>query len=141
MNRRLISSAPLFMGLALGACSTDQSLAQDPNKDENNPHVEVRTPTRGKTLMDGSQKITVTGFASDDVGVATVAVNGQEAVLAADGSFSVQVTLKPGVTLLHTVATDTSGNIDSDTRAVLSGSLVAMNTPVTSSFTAQINGQ
>ena len=50
-----------------------------------------------------------------------VLVNGSIARIKADRTFSVPVSIRPGITLIHTIVTDGAGNSTHDTRAVLSG--------------------
>ena len=67
--------------------------------------------------------ITVTGFASDDVGIATGSVNGAPATLTPLGpapfvNFSFPLALALGPNRIVTVATDTDGLTATDTRTV-----------------------
>lgn len=72
-----------------------------------------------------AQETTVLGTATDDVGVASVSVNGVSADLSPPGGegtlstdFSATIALTPGANTVETIATDTSGKIGSDTRTI-----------------------
>jgi hypothetical protein len=87
------------------------------------PGLTVAEP-EANLCIDGSET-TVTGTATDDVGVATVTVNGNSALLNPAGGegtlstdFSATISLVEGANSIETIATDTSGKIGSDTRTV-----------------------
>ena len=68
---------------------------------------------------------TVSGTATDDIGVASVTVNGVDAILAPAGGegtlstdFSATISLTPGANVVETIATDTSGKTGSDNRMI-----------------------
>ncbi len=79
------------------------------------PQVAISAPADGATVS--SPSLTVTGTASDNVGVASVSVNGQAAVLNS-GSWSATVTLPPGTSTVTAVGTDGAGNTASASRSV-----------------------
>ena len=72
------------------------------------PSVSITAPANGSTVTSAAQ--TVTGTATDNVGVKTLTVNGQPAAVGAGGAFSAPVTLTPGANTITVVATDAEGN-------------------------------
>ncbi len=134
--RRILLTACL-----LAACG-DRGLTDGDStpRDAVPPTLDVRAPGRG-AIAGGQQSIEVRGRVTDDAsGVARVQVNGRDAAVDAQGNFTVTLPLVPGLTLLHTTATDKAGNEQSDNRAVLGGTLVPVDTMVTDAFTARIDG-
>ena len=130
----------LTFGLTLGlAAVTGCGVTQgDYANDKVQPTLAVATPERG--TMSNSTELTVTGTASDDdSGVAKVTVNDAPAMMNADGSFSATVQVAEGVQLLRTVVTDRAGNISTDTRAVMAGTLVKATDPLTNAVIAKID--
>ncbi len=79
------------------------------------PAVAITGPADGSTVT--AAAVTVTGTTSDD-GPVSVKVNGQDATLAADRTWSVAVPLVPGANTLTATATDADGNIASAQRGV-----------------------
>ena len=71
------------------------------------PELSVTSPADGATVS--STPVNVTGTASDNVGLASVTVNGIPVVVTA-GAYSVDVDLIEGVNAITVIATDTSGN-------------------------------
>jgi hypothetical protein len=120
----------LFLPLlvAAGACA-DRGLAEEAPRDAVAPRIDVRAPARGSILQSGSS-VEVRGTVSDDTGVAKLTINGNIVQVNGDGTFVAVTAAQPGITLLHTVVTDLDGNQQSDTRAVLGGTLVPVETPV-----------
>ncbi len=115
----------------LVACGDPSSLPDEQTyaPDVLPPELDVRSPTRG-TIQDGTPAIEVRGVARDRSGIREVRVNGVAATLGEDGAFMTSVPAQPGLTFLHTVATDGGGNQQTDTRAVLGGRLVPIETAV-----------
>src|SRR6185503_14068623 len=62
------------------------------------------------------------------LGIARLTVNGRPVAVGADGSFRALVDPIPGITLIHTEVFDGEGNSRSETRAVLGGDLVPVDT-------------
>ncbi len=122
----LLALAVLPLAACAGIGGSDDGVA---------PSLTVTSPARGATA-DGAQ-VTVTGTAMDDVGAVRVTVNGVEATVAADGSFTASVTLAPGIDVLETIASDGNNQVR-DVRAVLSGTLVPVATPVDDAVAAHI---
>jgi len=85
------------------------------------PTLDVVTPERGTTA--DTHDITVTGHVVDDASGVRVTVNGSDAEVASDGSFTATLAVDDGITLIETHAIDTSGNDVRDVRAVLAGNL------------------
>jgi hypothetical protein len=79
------------------------------------PAVAFSAPAEGATVA--TDTVTVTGNASDNVGVSSVKVNGKTVDLSS-GSFSTLVALTPGANTVTAVATDATGNTATATRAV-----------------------
>ncbi|TDG15230.1 hypothetical protein E2F43_03070 [Seongchinamella unica] len=87
------------------------------------PQVAVTSPESEACLA--GDEVTVTGTATDDVGVVSVTVNGEIATLDPAGGegtlstdFSATIPLDPGPNEIETIATDTSDKTGSDTRTV-----------------------
>jgi hypothetical protein len=154
MNRLLIA---LLSGMLATACSSsgsgddddDATDGNDGNEDDgedgssndrNPPTVLINTPERG--TVSGEATVTVSGQATDfESNIAEVTVNGTVAQVASDGTFEATVSLVEGVTLIETVATDSSGNQATDARGVLAGNLVPQSTPVADGVVANLSGQ
>ncbi|MDX1686529.1 MAG: hypothetical protein R3248_00965 [Candidatus Promineifilaceae bacterium] len=82
--------------------------------DEQPPLLQMTTPTTTTVLVtnDATTLLTVAGVVSDeDSGVATLSINGEAVTPAADGSFSVDVTVSQGVNLVSAAAVDAAGNV------------------------------
>jgi hypothetical protein len=107
---RAIAAALL---LTVVGCSSDE-----PDKA---PVLEITSPARG-TLAD-AETITVTGHVTDDHAGVRVTVAGTDVAVAADGSFSAEVAVVPGVDIIETHAIDKGGNDVRDVRSVLAGTL------------------
>ncbi len=104
----------------LAAC--DGTSADSSNRDSEPPQLEVTSPARG--TMTESAEVTVQGRVIDpDSDHVTVEVNGAEVAVGPGGEFSTQLSVAPGLTLIHTQAIDGGGNQASDSRALLSGRL------------------
>jgi len=117
----------------------DRGLGPDGPSDLTAPSLIVTAPHRA-TLSTGGGWIRVEGVATDrESGLHRVEVNGIPATVSADGSFMATVPLTAGTLLLHTVAFDADGNRATDTRSVLSGSFVALDTPVDRAFAAAVS--
>ena len=87
------------------------------------PEVSVIFPEANACLI--SDSVTVSGIAKDDVGVASVVINGVDATLNPVGgegtletTFEATVALVKGENTIETVATDTTDKTGSDTRTV-----------------------
>ena len=108
--------------------------------DPNAPAVHITSPARG-TFAGGVATLVVTGTASDDGRVASVEVNGVEAALAGDGTWSATIPIATGTQLIHAVAKDADGNTGKESRAVVVGSLRPIDTAVPQAITAALSAQ
>jgi hypothetical protein len=97
--------------------------------DDVEPLLHVTSPMRG--TMAETPSVTVTGRASDgESGIRSLKINGAEVTVAADGTFSKQLPLSPGLTIIETELLDRGNNKTRDTRAVLSGTFAPADTMV-----------
>ncbi len=122
------------------ACSDKPYDPSGPAIDPNAPRVHITSPMRG-TFAGDVKTITVTGDASDDVGVASVTVNGVAATLAADGTWTATVPVTAGTNLLHAIATDAQGNAGKESRAVVAGPMAKIDMQVPDALTAALSAQ
>jgi hypothetical protein len=124
--------------LVVGACS-DRSLKDAPVRDANPPLLHIITPDRGAVDDDGSATVHVTGTATDaESGIDTLSINGQTVPVGLDGSFAVDLPVEPGITLIMSGVSDKAGNFAHDTRAVMAGTMVPIETPVTGGMVMQL---
>jgi hypothetical protein len=121
----------------LAACTDGPGVLQDP------PVLTITSPMR--SLMQGSAgKLMVTGTAAPNtqgVVVQKVMVNGVQATLNPDGTFSAQIEIQPGGSLIHTVATDAKGTTATDTRSVEAGELRTPGQSIASGIAAALSTQ
>jgi Glucodextranase, domain B len=110
----------LVLGLSLlaTACSSESGALLDP------PLLTVTSPQRA-TLREQAGLVQVTGQVAPNATtrerIAKVTVNDVQATVASDGSFSADVVLAAGATMLHTVAVDVAGGEATDTRTIHAG--------------------
>jgi len=135
--RKLAIATSVF---ALIGCSDAPYDPSGPAVDPNAPRIHITTPTRG-TILGDKQTVDVAGTASDDIGVTSVTVNGVTANLAADGSWTATVPVTAGTNLLHAIASDASGNLGKETRAVVAGPMVTLAQDVPNAMTASLSAQ
>lgn len=112
---RTTASLVFVLGSILAGCTSASGGADDNVV----PTLTVTSPTRGTTADAGT--VTVTGSVTGSH--VAVTVNGTAATVNADGSFSAQVAVDTGITILETHATDTHNHDLRDVRAVLAGTL------------------
>jgi hypothetical protein len=101
------------------------------------PILTVTSPQRGLVQSDAAQ-LTVTGTAQPGTlgtNVTKVTVNGVAATLHADGSFVATLDASQGAMLLETTASADDGGAATDTRAVQSGALHPVGTPIAQAIT------
>ena len=79
----------------------------DPS-DKTSPILTVTTPERGTMADDAT--VRVTGTARDESAIAGLTINGQSVAVRPDGSFTADVPLTPGLTILESRLTDRGGN-------------------------------
>jgi hypothetical protein len=136
MRNQLAATTGFALLASLTACgSSAPGLAKDP------PVITVTSPTRG-SVQGASGMVTVTGTAVPSGGggvVKSVTVNDTAATLNADGSFTAQVMVGVGATLLHTVATDDAGVTGEDVRAVQAGELKPVGSMIGKAVTASMS--
>lgn len=129
------------VALAVIGCADN---AYDPNApaiDPNAPRVHITSPERG-TIAGEAQLMLVRGTVSDDSGkIASVTVNDMPADVAADGTFTASVPVKPGTNLLHAIAKDEQGNKGEESRAVVTGPMATLARQIPDSITATLSAQ
>lgn len=89
------------------------------------PVLQVTTPVAGAVIS--QQLLTVTGTATDETGVETIMVNGNEVIFVSTNniedpnevSFSAEIVAVEGENTIITIATDESGNEAQDSRTVV----------------------
>lgn len=125
---------------ALTACSDKPYDPDAPAIDPNAPSVHITSPARGMFAGD-VKTLLVTGTAVDDGRVASVQVNGVDATLAGDGSWTAMIPVTAGTQLIHAVATDAQGNVGKESRAVVAGPMQPIATAVPQAITAAMSAQ
>lgn len=80
------------------------------------PTLTVNSPSDGASVSEA--QLAVSGTVSDPVGIVGLTVNGGAVAVAADGSWSKQLTLLPGPSAIAVLATDVYGNSTQVDRAV-----------------------
>jgi hypothetical protein len=124
--------------LAASACNGGPTPAGDP------PTLTITAPQRS-LIQNAAGTITVTGTvvpsSMGGAAVTSVMVNDVAATLSADGSFTANVQVEEGATLIHTVATDASSAQATDTRSVEAGANKAPGAMIGSAVTAAISKQ
>lgn len=115
---------------ALTACSDNPYDPDAPAVDPNAPSVHITSPRRG-TFAGDVHTLVVSGTATDDAKVMSVQVNGVDAVLAGDGTWTATIPVATGTQLIHAVARDAQGNVGKESRAVVAGPMqpIAMAVP------------
>jgi membrane-associated protease RseP (regulator of RpoE activity) len=111
--------------------------------DSTPPVILITSPDvfRGVKLTAKDASITVIGTATDASGVATVTVNGETAVLDANGNFSAEVLLKVGENRIVVAATDIRKNSATETFTVVrEAGQVAKAKPKATQPAAEIGG-
>lgn len=92
-----------------GVTQADVEAAAKPVEDAGAaPAVSITSPAGGSTVT--SSPVTVSGKATDNVGVTSLTLNGTAVPVGADGSYSAPVTLTPGVNTITAIAKDGAGN-------------------------------
>src|SRR5262245_52699104 len=131
----------LFAVVAVCVGCADHPYDPDaPAFDRNAPRVHIISPARGAIAGDVTH-VLVSGTASDDVGVKSVAVNGVPVELADDGTWLADVTVVPGTTLLHAIVNDSQGNLGAETRAIVAGPMVALDRHVADGIWGTLSAQ
>lgn len=114
---------PLYLAsialIGAAACSNAAPELKDP------PFLKVTAPERS-LIRAGSGAVEVRGEVHPNENgspIKTVMVNGVQATVAADGTFTAQIDVPDGATLIHTEAVAIDGGKATDTRAVEAGEL------------------
>ena len=139
MRHTTILALVLAASGSLIACDSEYD-PDAPAIDPNAPRITIASPARG-TFAGDVPSIMVSGFASDDEGVASVTVNGVVAAIQADGTWSALVPLEAGTNLLHAVAKDKQGNAGKESRAVVAGPMEPIAQLVPQAMTASMTAQ
>lgn len=117
------------------ACESGPQRASEP------PVLKVTSPARS-LIQDRAGQLLVSGTVEPgEFGdpVDKVLVNNVQATLEADGSFRALIEIRPGATLIETVALGRNGASVSDTRAVHAGSLRPVGTTIPAALTAALS--
>lgn len=123
---------------ALSACADHPYDPEAAAVDPEAPRVHITQPARG-TFAGDVATLVVTGTATDDSGVARVQVNGVDAALAGDGSWTATIPVAPGTQLIHAVARDAQGNAGKESRAVVAGPVQPIAAAVPRAITAAMS--
>lgn len=119
---------------AIAACGTGPRDAVEP------PTLKVEAPARG-SIQAGAGKITVSGTVAsnaDGDAIEQVLVNNVAATVTGD-TFTAQIAVPEGATLIQTVVRDRNGTTVTDTRAVLAGELRPVGTQIPRAVTAALS--
>jgi hypothetical protein len=139
---RISQVFPLLAATLAGCATTPVGPTGDETPlDENAPWLDVRLPLRGSIQLGDTPTVEVRGHVADDRPGLRVFVNGHKAAVDAGGQFTATVPLHDGITLLQTTATDARGNVTRDTRAVLAGPMVPVETVVRDGIVARIDAR
>jgi Glucodextranase, domain B len=104
--------------IVIAACGNATTAPDQPTSP---PVLIITAPARG-TNVDGAS-VTVSGTATVSSGAPTVTINSAGVAVGSDGSFSADVEVAPGISLIETHAIDETGSDTRDVRAVLAGTL------------------
>jgi glucodextranase-like protein len=138
MRNLLTVSTGLLVAATLGAAA---GCTGGPGQTKEPPVLRVTSPARSQVLGPaGALTVSGTALPGDDGDpVAKVLVNGVDAALRPDGSFSAAVDLAQGETLIQTVAKNKSGATATDTRAVQAGQLMPVGSNVPRAVAAALS--
>ncbi|HEY4182567.1 MAG TPA: hypothetical protein VGM90_37300 [Kofleriaceae bacterium] len=120
------------------ACSSASSTQTGPDGSAP-PTIQVTSPARGTFSDTGT--VTVTGIVTDDKPGATLKINDQDVTLGSDGSFSAQVAVENGVSIIKSIATDKGGQTARDVRAVMAGTVAIADGSMASPLGARVGTQ
>jgi hypothetical protein len=102
------------------------------------PSVSITSPANGSATT--SSSITVTGTAKDEVGLASLTVNGKAVSVGAGGAWSTTVALNSGANTITATATNQAGNSKSSSVAVTYTPPPAKPAPATASQVGNVSG-
>ncbi len=94
-----------------------KNLVQNLPQDKVAPSIVIGSPADGQKV--GTQTVTVSGAASDNLKLASVTVGGSSVGVSASGGWSTSVTLQPGPNTITATAVDGSGNTSSASITVI----------------------
>lgn len=82
-------------------------------KETNPPEILITSPivTRGLKVVQSNSNLTITGYAKDESGIASLKINDIETAFDATGNFSTNITLKPGDNTFIVTAKDKVNNV------------------------------
>ena len=112
-----------------------------PGQAKEPPVLRVTSPARS-VIQGHAGALTVSGTAvpgPDGDAVTHVVVNGVEATLQPDGSFTASLDVAEGETLIETVAKDESGTQATDTRAIQAGQLLPVGSNIQGAVAAALS--
>jgi hypothetical protein len=136
--RTFLLTTGLSLLATLSGCTDTAGELKDP------PVLRVTSPARS-TLKTSAGLVAVTGTVSANElsgeRVEKVLVNNVQATVAADGSFTAMVDIKPGATLIHTTARDAAGQEASDTRSIQAGELRPVGANIENAITVAVSKQ
>ncbi len=98
--------------------------------DSSGPELFVTEPSRGTFMDAASARVAGTALDERDPVPPTVATNGIVLPVDDGGAFSGDIAIDDGIQVLETTATDTSGYVTTDKRAVLNGASVPWGDPI-----------
>lgn len=134
--RKLLLASGISLLTSAAACTEAPDTLKDP------PILKVTSPKRS-TIQDGAGMVQVAGTVTPNVDSAEpiekVLVNGVQATLSPDGSFSALIDIPAGATLIHTTARDAGGKVAEDTRAIQAGELRPVGSNVENGLTAAMS--
>src|SRR4051812_39442018 len=140
----VFASLCTFVGLAavasLTGCSDHPYEPEVPAIDPNPPRVHITSPARG-TFAGDVHSVVVRGTVSDDTRVASLQVNGVDAVIAADGTWTAMVPVGLGTQLIQAIARDGDGNLGKESRAVVVGPLQPIASVVPQAITVALSAE
>ncbi|MDX2091893.1 MAG: hypothetical protein SFX73_28785 [Kofleriaceae bacterium] len=136
--RNLLIATGISLLTTAAACNDSPDPLKDP------PVLKVTSPKRS-TIQNGAGLVQVTGNVIPNElsaePIEKVLVNGVQATLNADGSFTAMIDIKEGATLIHVEARDAAGKVAKDTRAIQAGELRPVGTNVENAITAAMSKQ
>jgi glucodextranase-like protein len=136
----IIGITAAFGAAALTGCADQPYDPSAPAVDPRAPVVHITSPRRG-TFLGTANQLAVFGTASDASGLAGVQVNGVDAAVAADGTWSATIPVSPGTQLIHAVARDRQGNLGKESRAVVAGPMQPIATSVSRAIAVTMSAQ
>jgi hypothetical protein len=128
---------------ALSGCSDNPYNPEAPAIDPNAPRVHITAPGRG-TFAGDVRMLAVSGTVSGTVhgmDVASLQVNGVDAIVGSDGTWTATIPVGTGTQLIQAVARDGDGNIGKESRAVVVGPLQPLEMVVPRAITVAMSAE